>query len=172
MAAYRSKLAARDAAEVGVSFEWYALQNYATSNEWDDFTQQKIVCKRETSVLAFCLDYRGCATLDTTCFATGQHLKYLLGVLNSKLGRYMLQDAPHLPNGDMQISVLTLEALKIPIPNIKVESEVISLVNKRTSDVHKLENEELDGKIDRLIYEMYDLNEEERRFIDSNILHT
>ena len=84
----------------------------------------------------------------------------------------MLQDAPHLPNGDMQISVLTLEALKIPIPNIKVESEVISLVNKRTSDVHKLENEELDGKIDRLVYEMYDLNEEERRFIDSNISHT
>ncbi|WP_074450228.1 Eco57I restriction-modification methylase domain-containing protein [Tannerella forsythia] len=172
LAAYRSKLAARDAAEVGVSFEWYALQNYATSNEWDDFTQQKIVWKRETSASAFCLDYRGCATLDTTCFATGQHLKYLLGVLNSKLGRYMLQDAPHLPNGDMQISVLTLEALKIPIPNIKVESEVISLVNKRTSDVHKLENEELDGKIDRLVYEMYDLNEEERRFIDSNISHT
>ena len=84
----------------------------------------------------------------------------------------MLQDAPHLPNGDMQISVLTLEALKIPIPNIKVESEVISLFNKRTSDVHKLENEELDGKIDRLVYEMYDLNEEERRFIDSNISHT
>ena len=84
----------------------------------------------------------------------------------------MLQDAPHLPNGDMQISVLTLEALKIPVPNIKVESEVISLVNKRTSDVHKLENEELDGKIDRLVYEMYDLNEEERRFIDSNSSHT
>ena len=82
------------------------------------------------------------------------------------------EDAPHLPNGDMQISVLTLEALKIPVPNIKVESEVISLVNKRTSDVHKLENEELDGKIDRLVYEMYNLNEEERRFIDSNISHT
>lgn len=84
----------------------------------------------------------------------------------------MLQDAPHLPNGDMQISILTLEALKIPVPNIKVESEVISLVNKRTSDVHKSENEELDAKIDRLVYEMYNLNEEERRFIDSNISHT
>ena len=72
----------------------------------------------------------------------------------------------------MQISILTLEALKIPVPNIKVESEVISLVNKRTSDVHKSENEELDAKIDRLVYEMYNLNEEERRFIDSNISHT
>lgn len=168
---YKDKLIARDQ-EVGVTFEWYALQRSGTSNEWDDFTQQKIVWKRESSTSNFCLDYRGCAVLHSTCFITGQHLKYLLGVLNSKVGRYMLRDSPRLSNGDMQISILTLEALKIPIPNIKVESEVISLVNKRTSDIHQHENDELDRRIDQHVYDMYNLNEEERAFIESNISYT
>lgn len=167
---YKNKLSSRDTAEVGVSFEWYALQNYGTSNEWDDFMQQKIVWKREAATSSFCLDYRGCAILDTTCFITGQHLKYILGVLNSKVGRYMLQDSPRLSNGDMQISILTLGALKIPVPNIKIESELISLVNKRTSDVHKSENKDMEEKIDRIIYEMYNLNDKERDFIESNII--
>jgi len=161
---YKDKLVSRDQ-EVGISFEWYALQRSGTNNEWGDFTQQKIVWKRESSTSNFCLDYSGCAVLHSTCFITGQHLKYLLGVLNSKLGRYMLRDSPRLSNGDMQISILTLEALKIPIPNIKVESEVISLVNKRTSDIYQVENEELDKKIDQHIYDMYGLNEEEKAFI-------
>lgn len=168
---YKEKLVARDQ-EVGVTFEWYALQRFGTSNEWDDFTQQKIVWKRESSTSNFCLDYRGCAVMDSTCFITGQHLKYLLGVLNSKLGRYMLRDSPRLANGDMQISILTLEALKIPIPNIKIESEVISLVNRRTSDIHQNENDELDRKIDQHVYEMYGLNEEEQNFIEANISYT
>lgn len=168
---YKDQLVARDR-EVGVSFEWYALQRFGASNEWDDFTLQKIVWEREASTSSFCLDYRGCAILDSTCFITGQHLKYLLGVLNSKLGRYMLRDSPRLLNGNMQISILTLEALKIPVPNIKVESEVISLVNRRTTDVHQHEYEELDRKIDHHVYDMYGLNDEERAFIEKNISYT
>lgn len=168
---YKDRLVARDQ-EVGVSYEWYALQRYGGSNEWDDFTLQKIVWKREAPTSSFCLDYRGCAVMDSMCFITGQHLKYLLGVLNSKLGCYMLRDSPRLPNGDIQISILTLEALKIPVPNIKVESDVISLVNRRTTDIHQGEYEELDRKIDQHIYDMYGLNNEERAFIEANISYT
>ncbi|MDR2919969.1 MAG: hypothetical protein LBV72_11475 [Tannerella sp.] len=168
---YKDQLVARDQ-EVGVSYEWYALQRYGGSNEWDDFTLQKIVWKREAPTSSFCLDYRGCAIMDSMCFITGQHLKYLLGVLNSKLGCYMLRDSPRLPNGDIQISILTLDALKIPVPNIKVESDVISLVNRRTTDIHQSEYEELDRKIDQHIYDMYGLNDEERAFIEANISYT
>ncbi|MDR3262451.1 MAG: Eco57I restriction-modification methylase domain-containing protein [Tannerella sp.] len=166
---YRERLFNRDTKEIGVTFEWYALQHYGTNSEREDFMTQKIVWNRETETPDFCMDYRGCAVLDTTCFVTGMHLKYLLGVLNSKLGRYMLRDSPRLSNGDLQISVLTLEALKISVPNIKVESEVISLVNKRTSDAHNDENELIDKKIDRYVYEVYNLNDEEREFMETSI---
>jgi len=166
---YKENLVNRDTEEVGVTFEWYALQHYGVSENWDDFMSQKIVWMRESVTPDFCMDYRGCAILDTMCFMTGQHLKYLLGVLNSKLGRYMLQDSPRLLNGDIQITIHTLEALKIPMPNIKIESELISLVNKRTSDAHNDENEQIDQKIDHYIYEIYDLNSEEREFIETTI---
>jgi hypothetical protein len=131
---FRERLLTRNTKEVGVVFEWYAIQHFGSSSEWDGFTQPKIVWKRETPAPDFCLDYNGRAIMDTTCYISGQHLKYLLGVLNSKLGRFMLRDSPRLSNGEMHINILTLEAMKIPVPNVKIDSEMISLVNKRTSD--------------------------------------
>jgi len=165
---YREKLLTRNAQEVGVLFEWYAVQRFGTNNEWNDFTKPKIVWKRETASPHFYLDYNSCAVMDTTCFVTGQHLKYLLGVLNSKLGYYMLNDSPRLSNGEMHINDRTLEELKIPVPNPKIESEMISLVNKRTSDVYQNDYEELDRSIDQLVYDVYGLDEEEREHIERN----
>jgi hypothetical protein len=83
-----------------------------------------------------------------------------------------LRHSPRLPGGDLQISHLTVEAMKIPLPGIKIESEVISLVNKRTSDAHNDEKKQIDEKIDRYVYELYNLNGEEREFIETTILYT
>ena len=163
---FRDQLLARNPKEVGVVYEWYTVQHFGTSNKWDDFTQPKIVWKKETPSPIFCLDYSGYAIMDTSCFMTGQHLKYLLGVLNSNHGRFMLREATRLSNGDMHINIPTLESLKIPIPNAKIESEMISLVNKRTSDAYLNEYNDIDGKINQLVYDMYELDTEERAYID------
>ncbi|MDR1103028.1 MAG: hypothetical protein LBL42_04650 [Tannerella sp.] len=167
---FREKLVNRDAKEVGVTFEWYALQRYSATSEWDDFLTQKIVWQRESATADFCIDYLGCAILDKACFAAGQHLKYLLGVLNSRPGRYLLHDLPRLSGGERQIDIPALEALRIPLPNIKVETEVISWVNRRTSDAHQDESEAIDRKIDELVYEIFRLNEDEKECIESSIL--
>ena len=167
---YKKKLIARNPHEVGILFEWYALQRFGMSNEWDDFTHPKIVWKQETAVPSFCMDYSGCAIMDTTCFITGQHLKYLLGVLNSKCCRFLLRDSPRLTNGDRQISIATLETLKIPIPNTKTESEMLSFVNKRTSDSYYLDYADLDEKINQHVYDIYELGEEEKEYIETNII--
>jgi hypothetical protein len=168
---FRERLLTRNTKEVGVIFEWYAVQHFGTSKEWDDFTQPKIVWKREAAAPNFCLDYNGRAIMDTTCFVTGQHLKYLLGVLNSKLGRFMLRDSPRLSNGEVHINTVTLETMKIPIPNVKIESEIITLVNKRTSDAYQSELNDLDDKINQLVYDMYDLDTEEREYIEGDVAY-
>ena len=165
---FRERLLSRNTKEVGVIFEWYAVQHFGSSKEWDDFTQPKIVWKREAMTPDFCLDYSGHAIMDTTCFVTGQHLKYLLGVFNSKLGRFILREAPRLSNGDAHINIQTLEAMKIPIPNVKTESEMISLVNKRTSDAYQGEYKDLDEKINLFVYDMYGLDADEREYIEEN----
>ena len=166
---FKEPLMARNVHEVGIIFEWYALQRFGSSNELDDFSRPKIVWKREAATSTFCIDYGGCAVMDTTHFITGQHLKYLLGVLNSKLGRYMLRDSPRLSNGDMLLSIATLEALKIPMPNTKIESEMIMLVNRRTLDSHFLDYKELDEKINQHVYDIYELDKEEKEYIETNI---
>jgi hypothetical protein len=168
---YKDKLVSRDVAKVGVAFEWYALQRLGMGNEWDDFTQQKIVWRQESPAADFCFDYGGCAALDSTCFIIGQRLKYLLGFLNSKLGQYILKDSPHINNGDMQISILALEALRVPAPGLKIESDIVSLVNKRTSDASPSECEEIERKIDRIVCEVCGLTEEEMKFIEKETNH-
>ena len=167
---FKGKLMSRNTHEVGVIFEWYALQRFGTNNELDDFTRPKIVWKRESATSTFCLDYGGCAIMDTTCFMTGQHLKYLLGVLNSKLGRYMLRDSPRLSNGDLQLGIATLEALKIPIPSTKIESEIISLVNKLSPDTHHIDYKEIDERINQHVYDIYELDAEEIEYIETNTI--
>ena len=163
---FRERLLTRNPKEVGVIFEWYAVQHFGTSNEWEDYTKPKIVWKRESPAPGFYLDYSGCAIMDTTCFITGQRLKYLLGFLNSKQGRFMLHDSQHLPNGDIHIDTLTLETMRIPVPGVKTESEMISLVNKRTSDAYQNEYNDIDEKINQLVYDMYELDAEERGYIE------
>jgi hypothetical protein len=168
---YKDKLVSRNTPEVGVTFEWYALQRLSMNNEWDDFTQQKIVWRQEASTSDFCFDYGGCAVPESNCFIIGQHLKYLLGILNSSFGQYMLNDSPRVNSGDLQLSILTLEALRLPMPNAKIESDIISLVNKRTSDTHATECEELEHKIDQLVYEIFGLNKEEIEYVEKEINH-
>ena len=168
---YREALLNRDTQEVGVTFEWYALQRYGNAeNDWGDFLTQKIVWKRATQTAAFCIDYHGCAILEPACFLVGQRLKFLLGVLNSKMGRYLLRDLPQQADGSVEIDFPALAALKVPVPNIRTESELISWVNKRTSDAHAEEHETIERKIDEYVYEMYRLNQKERDFIETNIL--
>jgi len=164
---YKDALSMRNTAEVGLGFEWYALQRSGMNNNRDDFAEQKIVWKRDTSEFNFGLDYGGCAVLDDTCFMTGQHLKFLLGVFNSTLGRYILSDLSRLSLSESQIGSSIVESVPVPVPNGKIESDIISLVNRRISDNSKSEEEQkiTEEKIDNLIYLLYELTESEISFV-------
>ncbi|MDR2641634.1 MAG: hypothetical protein LBC74_02450 [Planctomycetaceae bacterium] len=115
-----------------------------------------MVWKRVGSILRFCYDEKKYMVLDSNCFATGEYLKYLVGVLNSKLGNYMLQDSPKTGTGDLLISVQAIEPLKIPIPNTEIKQLVEVLLQDKDYQ-----------EIDKLVYEIYKLNEEEIEFIES-----
>jgi hypothetical protein len=58
---YKDKLFNRDTKEVGVTFEWYALQSYGSNHEWEELMTQKIVWNRESATPDFCMDYCSCA---------------------------------------------------------------------------------------------------------------
>ena len=164
---YKDALSSRNTAEVGLGFEWYALQRSGMKNNWDDFSEQKIVWKRDSLDFNFGIDYGGCVVLDDTCFMVGQHLKFLLGVLNSTMGRYILADLSRLSTNESQAGIFVVESMPVPVPNGKTESDIISLVNRRILEKNKSEEERriTDEKIDNLIFELYDLSENEISYI-------
>jgi len=163
---FKPQLLQRNKAETGIRYEWYALQRWG-SNYWEDFYKQKIIWKRVGSLLRFSFDDAGCFALDSTCFSTGKHLKYLVGILNSKIGKYILKNAPQTGTGDLLISVQAIEPLKIPIPDIIVEQRFNTLVDSiletcgNNDFVKEIENE-----LDKMSYRIYDFNEEEIEFIE------
>ena len=102
------------------------------------------------------------AVLDSTCFAAGKYAKYLTGILNSHMGKYMLQGAPTTGTGDLLISVQAIEPLKIPIPNNVIKKVIEDKVDRALQY-------NMTCDIDSDVYAMYALSNEEINFIESLI---
>ena len=126
--------------------------------------------KRVGSILRFCYDNEKYIVLDSTCFATGNHLKYLLAILNSDVGCYLLQDAPKTGTGDLLISVQAIEPLKIPNITAKVEQEIIDLVDILLSSQNIKKMAEIENKINKIIYDLYNFDQNEIQQIE-HIIH-
>lgn len=90
--------------------KWFETQD--TVAFYPEFEKELIIWKRIGSSLRFSLGQYH--SLDSTCFLSSQYNKYLLCVLNSKMGHYLMKDAPKTGTGDLLISVQAIEPLKIP----------------------------------------------------------
>ena len=130
----------------------------------DDFSKQKIIWKRVGSILRFCFDETGCMALDSTCFATGNNIKFLVATLNSKMGNYLLKDSPKTGTGDLLISVQAIEPIKIPLPSNKISTELSVLLDRCLTNCNTSLYED---EINAIVYQMYNLTEEEVKFIES-----
>ena len=141
--------------------KWFETQD--SISYWEDFSKQKIVWKRVGSILRFSYDEVGMMALDSTCFATGKHIKFLVAVLNSKMGRYLMKDAPQTGTGDLLISVQAIEPLKIPVPDKNTENAIENIIDS----ILKKQNVDLEKKLNQIIYKMYELNKDEIAFIEA-----
>lgn len=125
--------------------------------------------KRVGSILRFSYDKSGALALDSTCFATGNHIKYLVAILNSKFGKYLMKDSPKTGTGDLLISVQAIEPLLIPIPNNKIllqieqyVDEILNLMMEQKA-ISLFEND-----INEIIYKMLQFSDDEIKFIENH----
>ncbi|MCL2184753.1 MAG: hypothetical protein FWB86_02705 [Treponema sp.] len=130
----------------------------------DDFSKLKIVWKRVGSILRFCYDDKKYFALDSTCFAIGSHLKYLLAYLNSAIGHYLLQDAPKTGTGDLLISVQALEPILIPIISEKDE-QIIKTLTDNILSFNNINKKEIENEINMQIFKLLDLDKIEIEYI-------
>jgi len=151
-----------------------------TSNEWfetqdqigyvNEFKKEKIVWKRIGSQLRFSFLDNEIYCLDSTCIATGEKVKYLTALLNSKLCNYELfENAPKTGMGDLIISVQALEPLYVYYPNGKEEKLIVSLVDRILTAKKanpQANTTDLEQQIDNMVYKLYELTYAEVKVID------
>ena len=141
--------------------KWFETQD--SISYWEDFIKPKIIWKRIGSILRFSFDDKGCVGLDSTCFATGADIEYLCCVLNSKMGHYLLKDAPKTGTGDLLVSVQAVEPIQIPRPTIEISNKLKNMLNILINSNSDTVNKEIDD----IIYALYHLSPEEIHYIDS-----
>ena len=142
----------------------------------DDFNRQKIsyieiMTDNPESGYDFpCLsfDIQNCVVLNTAYIMTGNidDLKYILGILNSKLGRLLVKNyVTQLQQ--RQFRMLNQDVANFPIPknenggHIAVIVDEILLAKNLGMDVKHLE-----AKVDLLVYELFGFDTKEIAFIE------
>ena len=128
----------------------YNLRNCAYL---EDFSRPKIIWKRIGSILRFSFDNKGCLGLDSTCFATGEHIEFLCCILNSVMGHYLLKDSPKTGTGDLLVSVQAIEPACIPY-NAKYERQLLPLLEKQIANLSATTEKEIND----IVFTMYGLS--------------
>ena len=146
---------------------WLELDNNPRPKYLDDFSKQKIVWKRIGSKLRFSYDDKGLFCLDSTCFATGKHIKYLSAVLNTYIGNFLFKDSPKTGTGDLLISVQAFDPIRIPLPTPEQEDVVSGLLDKLLLNINSEYGKQLDEEINNYICTIYGFNDEEKSYIKS-----
>ena len=144
--------------------QWFETQD--SISYWEDFSKQKIIWKRIGSILRFSYVEDNMMALDSTCFATGKHLKYLTALLNSDLGKYLMKHSPKTGTGDLIISVQAIEPLLMVIPNEGNLVLINNLMDKIMVTNSENEVHSIDIQINNTIYQLYNLSPEEILFIE------
>ena len=132
----------------------YNLRNCAYI---EDFSKQKIVYSNMCSEPSFYLDENRFLTNQKCFILTGKHLKFLISFFNSKLFKYAFWDNfPVLGAKGRELSKIFMIEIPVIEPSKEIEIKISNLLDYQNYE-----------KIDKLIYELYKLTDEEISFIEN-----
>jgi hypothetical protein len=183
---FKDKLIVRNSAETGVRYEWYALQRFG-AQYCDEFEKPKIMYPDIAPRGYFTLDEHGSFYCTNTVYMIVNNQKYLLGLLNSKLITYYFSKVSALMRGgylrffNQTVEQIPIRTINFTDPSDKARHDrMVTLVsqmldlNKKVQDA-RLEQEKTqlsrqieatDASIDKLVYELYGLTEEEIKIVE------
>ncbi|WP_120882343.1 class I SAM-dependent DNA methyltransferase [Helicobacter pylori] len=176
---HKDELLKRNKDETGKRYEWYCLQRWAASY-YQDFEKEKIVYGEIVQEPRFYLDNGECELgyfyAEATSFIlTGEHLHYLLGMLHSKLITFAFKTfyaGGGLGESGYRYKKAFIE--RLPIPQITEKNqELARKITDCTKQIlalkekdPKANTQELEQKIDALVYQLYNLTDEEIKIIE------
>jgi len=182
---FKKELLSRNPAETEIRYEWYALQRFG-SNYYKEFDKPKIIIPAITKNASYTFDTDKFYSSDKTSIIPLKDL-YLLGLLNSKVIDYSLHSISstkqrgYFEYKPMYVSKLPIRTINFSDPADKTRHErMVSLVERMLA-IHKQKAEvktdheknlierqieATDNAIDKLVYELYNLTDEEIKIIE------
>ena len=159
--------------------KWYETQDNIAY--YPEFEKEKIVWAETSNKIKMTIVSQGIYLLKTCFLLTGDNLKFIVGIANSKLiDWYIRQSICKL--GEKGISASGYFMEQLPFPPITRENQPLAdQIVQKVDEIHTLTQspdfetsqekqekvKELERGIDRLVYKLYDLTEEEIRLIES-----
>ena len=134
--------------------KWFETQD--SIGYWEDFYKQKIAWNRIASEKQFSLIDADIFIQDSMHFFTGKHLNFLTAVLNSRLYKILMHMIVGQAAGGNAGNSDNVKQLKVVVPNQFLEDKIIQLLKEKKYK-----------EIDKLIYELYNLTDEEISFIEN-----
>lgn len=174
---HKERLSKRNKEETGIRYEWYYLQRWG-ANYYQEFEKEKIVYPNMNKEFIAFFDNEF-FLLNQKCFILSHQLNnkkellYLTALLNSNVNFYYFkQIGAKLGASGYEMSKIFVE--KLPIPKInsknqKIADELINSVDEilKAKEQDKNANtQELENKINSLVYKLYNLTEEEIKIIE------
>ena len=134
--------------------KWFETQD--SIGYWEDFSKQKIAWNRIASEKQFSLIDVDIFIQDSMHFFTGKHLDFLNAILNSRLYKILMHMIVGQAAGGNSGNSDNVKQLKVVVPNQFLEDKIIQLLKEKKYK-----------EIDKLIYELYNLTDEEISFIEN-----
>ncbi len=178
---HKQKLSNRGEVKKG-RYKWYSLSRYA-SNYVDNFDKEKLIYPNMAPSLFTAFDDKGFYTNQKCFIITSDtiNLKFIYSLFSSKVLNFVfkLMGSP-LGTGGYDINKYFVEELPI-VFNDELEEQIVELTDK-SIELHTLLNGEsippnqrlvlekqlnvVDKEIEQLIYQLYDLNDDEIKIIE------
>ena len=155
---------------LNVGSYWWELR---ACNYYAEFGKPKLVWSGLAVDGQFAYDEHGVYTESTAYFMVGESVKYLLAVLNSRLSTHQMKSmARNIGDSALAWEKAFVEKLRIPRISKAEQRPFVVLAEKitaakaanPTADTSKMEAE-----IDKMVYDLYRLNKDEREIIKSSV---
>ncbi|GAA9303529.1 class I SAM-dependent DNA methyltransferase [Helicobacter pylori] len=171
---HKDKLLKRNKDETGKRYEWYCLQRWA-ANYYQDFEKEKIVYP---CIMAkepcFVYEEKGFYAPAPANIIIGDkiEIKYITALLNSKCIYFAMRK--FYMGGGIEGELKTNNLEKIPIPKITPQNQKLAdkitdgakaILEAKEKDP-KANTQELEKEIDALVYQLYNLTDEEIKIIE------
>ena len=140
--------------------KWFETQD--SISYWEDFNKPKIMYPNMTKYMPFYYDEKGFYQNDKSFMITGKHIPFLTAFLNSSLFKFCFRDNfPELLGGTRELRKIFFDKISV----IKVSDEINNDFKREVTNLQSNYTREKATTIDRMLFDLYGLTEEERKVI-------